>query len=112
MRAVKDVEEGCAILLAFCAQEGVNLCHVLVGVQSLGEPALVGDEHHLEACVTSGPKRLHHGGQDREFGQVPRVIAGIVVDHAIAVEEEAGSQAHCANLTCQAEPDPSGRNNF
>ena len=98
MRAVIDVEQGRPIFLAFLAQKRVNLCDVFMGVKSLGEPTLVGDEHHFEPGVARHPERLHHGGQDGEFRQVLGVIARIVVDHAVAVEEEAGSQAHGANL--------------
>ena len=76
----------------------MNLRHVFMGVQPLGEPALVGDEHHFKPRVARHPKGLHHGGEDGELAQMFGVIAGVVVDHAIAVEKEARSQAHGANL--------------
>ena len=51
VRAVIDVEQGRPVFLAFLAQKRVNLCDVFMGVKSLGEPTLVGDEHHFEPGV-------------------------------------------------------------
>ena len=98
VRAVVNVEQGRAVLLAFRAQKRMDLRNVLVGVESLGQTALVGDEHNLKPCVMCRPERVHHGGKDGEFGQALGVVSGIVVDHTVAVEEEAGSQAHGAKV--------------
>ena len=88
--AVEDVQDGGAILEAFCAKEGMDFCHVFMGVESLGQPALVGDQHHFEARRLGLFQGVHDGGQNGEFGQVLGVVSRVVVDDTVAVEEEAG----------------------
>ena len=67
MGAVENVQNRRAVLFTHTCEVGVDVGDVVVGVQSLGESTLVGDEHHFEPRVLRQGQGLHHGRENGEL---------------------------------------------
>ena len=55
---------------------GADVGDVFVGVESLGESTLVGDQHHFETGFLRQGQGLHHSREDGELGEVLGVVPG------------------------------------
>ena len=88
VRTVKDVGDGRSLRFGTVPQVSVDFGHSPMTISPLGYAALVGDDDEFEAGIVPDLECVEYAGQNVEFLQGSGVVAGIVVDHAIAVEQD------------------------